>query len=123
MAGAQLTIELGATVDEKSAGAYLARHYGANVAGCGLPIGIRATDQFMALLSDCADKPMPPCYAKARGRLVDAMVDGHKYIFGKRAVIYGEQDLVAGLAGFLSEIGIHPVLCASGDKAGGLPRR
>jgi nitrogenase molybdenum-iron protein NifN len=118
MAGAQLTIELGATVDEKSAGAYLARHYGADVAGCGLPIGIRATDRFMALLSDCADKPMPPRYAKARGRLVDAMVDGHKYIFGKRAVIYGEQDLVAGLAGFLSEIGIHPVLCASGGKSG-----
>jgi nitrogenase molybdenum-iron protein NifN len=46
------------------------------------------------------------------------MVDGHKYIFGKRAVVFGEEDLVVGLAAFLAEIGIRPVLCASGGKSG-----
>ena len=53
-----------------------------------------------------------------RGRLIDAFVDGHKYIFGKRAVVYGEEDLVVGLAAFLAEIGVKPVLCASGGKSG-----
>lgn len=37
------------------------------------------------------------------------MVDGHKYLSGKRAVIYGEEDLVVGLTSFLAEIGIKPV--------------
>ena len=46
------------------------------------------------------------------------MVDGHKYIFGKRAVVYGEEDFVVGITSFLAEIGIHTVLCASGGKSG-----
>ena len=44
----------------------------------------------------------------------------HKYLFGRRAVVYGEEDLVAGLAAFLSEIGVSPVLCASGGRSGRL---
>ena len=55
-----------------------------------------------------------------RGRLVDAYVDGHKYVFGKKAVVYGEEDMVVGLTSFLAEIGIKPVLCGSGGKSGRL---
>ena len=43
------------------------------------------------------EKPTPPKHALERGRLIDAYVDGHKYIFDKRAVVYGEEDLVVGL--------------------------
>jgi len=50
-------------------------------------------------------------------------VDGHKYLSGKRAVVYGEQDLVIGLASFLAEIGIQPVLCASGGRTPGFTAR
>ena len=53
-----------------------------------------------------------------RGRLVDAYGDGHKYVFGKRAIVYGEEDLVVGLAALLAETGVVPVLCASGGKSG-----
>lgn len=84
----------------------------------GLPIGIRASDTFFDLLSELSGTEIPDKYSAARGRLVDSMVDGHKYIFGKRALIYGEEDLVIGLTSFLAEIGIHPVLCASGGKSG-----
>jgi len=42
--------------------------------------------------------------------LIDAYVDAHKYVFGKRAMIFGEEDLVLSLAGFLKEIGIEPAL-------------
>ena len=56
-----------------------------------------------------------PCYQREeRDRLIDAYIDGHKYVFGKRAVIYGEVDLVASMASFLDEIGMVPVLCATG---------
>ena len=47
-------------------------------------------------------------------------MDGHKYIFNKRAVVFGEEDLVVGLVSFLAEIGVRPVLCASGGKSGRL---
>jgi nitrogenase molybdenum-iron protein NifN len=49
---------------------------------------------------------------------VDSWVDGHKYVFAKRAVVYGEEDFVVGMASFLCEIGIVPVLCASGGHSG-----
>ena len=61
---------------------------------------------------------MPEKYTSAKGRLVDALVDGHKYVFGKKAIVYGEEDLVVGLTGFLAEIGVQPVLCASGGESG-----
>jgi nitrogenase molybdenum-iron protein NifN len=63
---------------------------------------------------------VPEQHAWERGRLIDAYVDGHKYIFGKRAVVYGEADLVVGLVAFLAEIGVKPVLVASGEASGRL---
>jgi len=59
---------------------------------------------------------LPRRIALERGRLVDSYVDAHKYLAGKKAVVYGEEDLVAGLAVFLAETGIVPVLCASGGR-------
>jgi nitrogenase molybdenum-iron protein NifN len=63
---------------------------------------------------------MPEKHAQERGRLVDSYVDAHKYVFGRRAVVYGEEDLVVGLTAFLAEIGVQPVLCASGGESGRL---
>jgi nitrogenase molybdenum-iron protein NifN len=34
--------------------------------------------------------------------------------------VYGEEDLVVGIAAFLVEIGVQPVLCASGGESGRL---
>jgi nitrogenase molybdenum-iron protein NifN len=59
---------------------------------------------------------MPRRTVLERGRLVDSYVDAHKYLAGKKAVVYGEEDLVAALAVFLAETGIVPVLCASGGR-------
>jgi nitrogenase molybdenum-iron protein NifN len=47
-------------------------------------------------------------------------VDAHKYVFDKRALVYGEEDLVVGLTALLAEIGMRPVLCASGGHSGHL---
>ncbi len=62
----------------------------------------------------------PEKYRRERGRLVDAFVDGHKYLFGKRAIVFGDEDMVVGLTSFLAETGVVPVLCASGGKSGAL---
>ncbi|MFV0436536.1 MAG: nitrogenase component 1 [Desulfopila sp.] len=120
MGRARLTIECGATLPEETAGSYLQEAFNVPLVQLGLPIGIRQTDLLMERLVEAAGAPIPKKYSNARGRLIDAMVDGHKYIFGKRAIVYGEEDLVVGITGFLAEIGIQPVLCASGGKSGKL---
>ncbi|MGD0836266.1 MAG: nitrogenase iron-molybdenum cofactor biosynthesis protein NifN [Polyangia bacterium] len=81
-----------------------------------LPIGIRACDGFCDTLGEISGKVMAEWLEKERGRLLDAYADGHKYVFGKRVAVYGDPELVAGLAGFLAEIGARPVLCATGAR-------
>jgi len=118
MGGARATIELGSTLPAKTGGTVLEQKFGTKLFRTGLPIGIRATDALFNMLADLSGKNIPARHTAARGRLIDSMVDGHKYIFGKRAVVYGEEDLVVGMASFLAEIGIHTVLCATGGKSG-----
>jgi len=84
----------------------------------GIPIGLRETDRFLEVLAALTGRPLPKALEAERGRLVDSWVDGHKYVFAKRAVVYGEEDFVVGMASFLCEIGIVPVLCASGGHSG-----
>jgi nitrogenase molybdenum-iron protein NifN len=115
---AQTSIEFGRTLAEfKTAGAFLEERFAVPRRLIGLPIGIRETDAFFELIETAADRTTPTKYRKERGRLVDSMIDGHKYVFEKRAIVYGEEDLVVGLASFLAEIGIVPVLCASGGRS------
>lgn len=118
MGGAKASIELGFTLPKLTAGTYLQDDYATKLHQTGLPIGIRETDAFFDLLTRLSGKELPEKYSSARGRLVDSLVDGHKYLSGKRALIYGEEDMVVGITSLLGEIGIKPILCASGGKSG-----
>jgi len=60
---------------------------------------------------------MPAALDAARGRLLDAMVDGHKYVFGQRASFSATRIFVIGLTSFLCEIGVQPVVCATGGRS------
>ena len=120
MGRSQATIECGATLPTETGGTYLEKTFQVPNQRLGLPMGIRESDSFFEELAKLSGQPTPDKYVQARGRLLDSLVDGHKYVFGKKAVIYGEEDLVVGLTGFLAEIGIQPVLCASGGKSGRL---
>jgi nitrogenase molybdenum-iron protein NifN len=82
-----------------------------------LPIGVEATDRFMKLLSDFAGLSVPAAFQAERARLIDAYVDGHKITAGKRVAVYGDADFVVPMTAFLREIGLIPVLCASGGKS------
>jgi nitrogenase molybdenum-iron protein NifN len=86
----------------------------------GLPVGIDATDRMFAALAEISGRPTPENHLRERGRLIDSYADGHKYVMDARAVVFGEEDLVVGLAGFLGEIGVVPVICASGGRSGHL---
>jgi len=84
------------------------------------PIGLKRTDAFLKFLENAFDVKRPKWLSLERGRLLDAYADGHKYVFGKRALVYGEEDFVVAMAGFLSEIGAVPAVCASGAASGRL---
>jgi nitrogenase molybdenum-iron protein NifN len=123
MAGASAGIELGRVLaGQNSSAKDLEETCGVRCLSLGLPMGIHETDRLFEALADITGRPMPEKYKKQRGRLIDAYADGHKYVSGMRAVIYGEQDFVCGMAAFAAEIGIIPVLCASGAKTGRLEK-
>jgi nitrogenase molybdenum-iron protein NifN len=118
---ARATIEFGNTgTTSISAGDYLLRQYGTPFYQLPIPIGVKQNDLFFERLSVLSGRDIPAGYTGQRGRLLDAYVDGHKYVFGKKALIYGPEDLVISLAAFLNEIGILPVLCGTGEKKGRL---
>jgi nitrogenase molybdenum-iron protein NifN len=113
------TLELGATLGSRStAGSFLEARFGVPLISLGLPIGISSSDELFRVLEKLAGRETPSGHLAERGRLVDAYVDGHKYLAGKRVCVYGEEDLVAALAGFFAEIGIEPALCVSGGSSG-----
>jgi nitrogenase molybdenum-iron protein NifN len=117
------TIEFGPTIDDQdSAGLLLKDKFDVLHHRLGLPVGLRETDAFFRTLNHLTGQGTPAVYENQRGRFIDSLADGHKYVFGKRAFVYGEEDLVVGLTSFLAEIGVHPILCASGGRSGRLEK-
>lgn len=117
---AAASIECGGVLagEKTTAGTWLEERFGVPLHRIGMPIGIREADRFFALLSEISGRDIPTAFAAQRGRLLDALVDGHKHLNGVRAALFGEEDLVVGLAAFCGELGIVPVLCATGGGNG-----
>lgn len=123
MGGSIASIEFGHTMPEQSGGTILKEKFGVANFRMDTPIGIMATDHLFEKLSELSETEVPERHKMERGRLIDSYADGHKYVYGKKAIVYGEEDLVVGLTAFLAEIGVFPVLCASGGKSGKLAQR
>ena len=117
MGGAAASLELGRAIStQETAGTSLESRFGVALHRLGLPIGLRETDRFYDALKAISGREAPRELALERGRYIDALVDGHKYVSGLRAVVYGEEDLCIGMTSFLAEIGVIPVLVATGAK-------
>lgn len=118
------SIELGLVLEQtvrvgiQTAGSYLENRFNIPCTRMGYPIGTKATDQFFKNMEFLTGKPTPEKYQRQRQRLIDSYVDGNHYVSKKKAVVYGDEDFILSLVGFLSEIGIIPVLCASDGKSG-----
>ena len=82
-----------------------------------IPVGLSNTDSFFTELVKILGCPIPVKYLKERGRLLDAMVDVHKYLYGVKAAVYGDPDFVFSLTTFMLELGMNPVLIATGSKS------
>ncbi len=80
------------------------------------PIGIRNTDTFLANLKKVTGKAIPQSLVKKRGVALDALADlSHMFLTGKKVAIYGNPDLVIGLAEFCIDLEMEPVLLLLGD--------
>ena len=117
MGSAALTIQLGGIFINDSSADYLEEKFGVKSCKMRLPVGIEATDHFFDQIKKATGKKIPEKYTKERGRLADSYIDAHKYVFGKRVVIAGDEDLVSAMAAFCVEIGMQPVLCATGSDS------
>ncbi|MFT8315574.1 MAG: nitrogenase component 1 [Clostridium sp.] len=117
MPGARATIEISAMIsDELSPGKYLLDKYNVPLYRCPIPIGRENTDEFIKILSRISNKPIPQRLLEDRGRLIDGMIDSHKYNAEGRAVIYGEPDLVYSVSKLCLENGIKPMLICTGAE-------
>jgi len=72
----------------------------------------------LAELSKLTGKPVPAAIEAERGRVVDAMVDSHPYVHGKRFALVGDPDILLGMISLIMEMGGEPVhiVCTNGDK-------
>lgn len=117
MSGAMATIEMGMTAsEEESPGAYLRDKFGVPLYKCGIPIGIRNTEEFIKLISKISGISVPEEFNIQRGRYLDGMIDNHKYTGKARVIIYGEPELVLAAARTCLENGVIIKLAAVGTK-------
>lgn len=80
------------------------------------PIGIRNTDIFLDNVRRMTGKPIPEQLVRERGVAIDAITDlTHMFFADKKVAIYGQPDLVIGLAQFCIDMEMQPVLLLLGD--------
>lgn len=82
------------------------------------PIGIRNTDTFLQNVKKMTGKPIPKSLVRERGIAIDALTDlTHMFFADKRVAIYGNPDLVIGLAEFCLDLEMKPVILLLGDDS------
>ena len=100
-----------------SAAQYLEKSFDVPATICSTPIGIRNTDLMLQQLEKITGKKIPLSLVKERGLAIDALADlAHMFFADKKVAIYGNPDLVIGLAEFCREVELKPVLLLLGDE-------
>ncbi|TVR89726.1 MAG: nitrogenase [Spirochaetaceae bacterium] len=111
------TVEFSTTVRKDcSAAELLQDRLGTPLLRMPLPVGIAATDLFIGTLTAWSGTEIDHAHQRERDRLIDAYADGHKYLSGLRVAVFGEEDLVLGLSGFLKEVGMEVVIAGTGGR-------
>lgn len=84
-----------------------------------LPIGIKATDDFIMKSLELTGKEVPKELEFERGQLVDLMVDVHNHYHDKKVAIFGDPDTVIAMTEFVISLGMIPkyVLTGTPGKA------
>jgi len=117
MPGAVATIQLGLTAEDGlSPGKYLESEFGVPLYNVPIPIGLENNDVFFNIISQITGRAVPEIIRQDRGRLLDCMIDSHKYNFQGRGVLFGEPELVYAMTTACLENGVFPVVVATGSR-------
>ena len=84
--------------------------------------GLEPNDRFIMFLSEISGRPVPMKYRRQRGQLVDAMLDAHFHIGGRRLAIGAEPDLMFDMSCTLHEMGAHVVAAVTTTQSAVLQR-
>jgi len=79
-----------------------------------LPIGIRATDDFIMAIRDWFSIEVSAVLTLERGQVIDTLIDTHFHYQGKRVAVFGDPDHVIALTEFLITMGMVPVYVLTG---------
>jgi nitrogenase molybdenum-iron protein beta chain len=83
------------------------------------PIGIKNTDQFLRNLQSLTDCEISEEILDERGQVIDLMADvAARYLYDKNVAIFGDPDMVTGMARFVGELGMNPTMvCTGADES------
>jgi nitrogenase molybdenum-iron protein NifN len=84
--------------------------------------GLEANDALMTFLTDISGRPAPMKYRRQRGQLVDAMLDGHFHIGGRKLAVGAEPDLLNEIGGLLTEVGAQLLVAVTTTQSPVLER-
>ena len=83
-----------------------------------IPIGVQNTDEFVRKLKKFTDSEVSDELLDERGLLVDSMADlSSRYLFGRKVAVYGDPDMVTGIARFVCELGMEPSVVCTGSTS------
>ena len=81
--------------------------------------GLSVCDEFYMFLSTISGRPVPAKYRRQRGQLVDAMLDGHFHLGGRKLAIGAEPDLLYDVSSLLYEMGAQNLRRGDHDTLAG----
>ena len=82
------------------------------------PIGLQNTDQFLRNLKKLTDCEIPESILDERGMLADLIADNAaRYLFDRKVALYGDPDIITGMARFVGELGMEPTMVCTGANS------
>ncbi len=102
------------------AAAKLRQRFGVPAYGFTSLTGLREVDHLVATLSALTGRPAPASQRRWRSRLLDAMVDCHYALGGKKVALALESDHLKGMARFLAGMGCEIRAAIAATRAPGL---
>src|SRR5208337_1537942 len=112
-ANSSATIALGAFASNDAAD-LLQEKFGVTGIPLKLPIGLKATDEFIMAVRDWFCLDVPASLATERGQVVDTLIDTNIHYQGKTVAIFGDPDHVIAMTEFVLTMGMVPKYILTG---------
>jgi len=109
----EVTLALGAFASNAAAD-LLQEKCGVTGIPLNLPIGLKATDDFIMALKDWFGAEIPKEIAVERGQVIDTLIDTHFHYQGKTVAIFGDPDHVIAMTEFAITMGMIPKYVLTG---------